>query len=177
MRILDKQSAPGRWQVVAALLRSGTVVTLLLVAYGFAPLDATPGWGTWLVFAAGLGGFAVLIVWQVHGILNSETPRLRGLQTIAVGLPTLLVLFAAGYVLVSGAWPDSFTEPLSRIDALYFALTVFATVGFGDIAPVSQLARILTMTQMVVGLIVVGFVAKVVLNAVRTAVRRRGDDQ
>jgi hypothetical protein len=37
----------------------------------------------------------------------------------------------------------SFTEPLTRTDALYFSVTVFSTVGFGDIgcvlAPVSVL--------------------------------------
>jgi hypothetical protein len=69
--------------------------------------------------------------------------------------------------------PDSFTEALSRTDALYFAVTVFATVGFGDIAPRSEVARIVTMIQMIVGLIAVGLVAKIVLGAVEVAVRRR----
>ncbi len=30
--------------------------------------------------------------------------------------------------------PAAFNETLTRIDSLYFTLTVFATVGFGDIA-------------------------------------------
>ena len=31
--------------------------------------------------------------------------------------------------------PSSFGEPLTRSDALYFTITIFATVGFGDINP------------------------------------------
>jgi hypothetical protein len=72
--------------------------------------------------------------------------------------------------------PESFTQQLGRTDALYFAMTVFSTVGFGDIAPASQTARVLTMTQMVVGLIAVGVVAKLLVGAVRVAVGRRTAD-
>ena len=60
----------------------------------------------------------------------------------------LLLVFASVYVQIETNRPNSFTEALSRTDALYFTVTVFATVGFGDIAPKSELARIITMTQM-----------------------------
>jgi voltage-gated potassium channel len=39
-------------------------------------------------------------------------------------------------------------EPLSRTDALYYTITVFSTVGFGDVTPRADLARIVTMVQM-----------------------------
>ena len=42
----------------------------------------------------------------------------------------------------------SFTEPLTRTDALYFTVTVFSTVGFGDIAAKSEAARIVLIVQM-----------------------------
>jgi voltage-gated potassium channel len=62
---------------------------------------------------------------------------------------------------------------MTRIDALYFATTVFATVGFGDIAPVTDPARIATMVQMVVGLSAVGVVAKLLFRAVQHALGAR----
>jgi hypothetical protein len=31
---------------------------------------------------------------------------------------------------------------LTRTDSLYFTVTVFATAGFGDISPASQVARL-----------------------------------
>src|SRR4029453_9936498 len=86
----------------------------------------------------------------------------------------LVFLFLARvYVKNEKNQPNSFSETLSRTDALYFTVTVFSTVGFGDIVPKSELARIVTMSQMLTGLIVLGLGAKVVFGAVQTAVARR----
>jgi voltage-gated potassium channel len=83
------------------------------------------------------------------------------------------VLFAAAYVMLADAQPQAFSEPLSRTDALYFTITVFSTVGFGDIVPVTDGARVATMVQMVGDLLVVGLVLRVMLGAVKAARRRR----
>ena len=91
---------------------------------------------------------------------------------IALGLPLLLVLFAATYITVDGQQANAFTEPLSRTDGLYFTVTTFATVGYGDISPKTELARALATVQMLVGLLAVGVIAKVVLGAVRVAQER-----
>ena len=45
---------------------------------------------------------------------------------------------------------------LTRVDALYFCLTVFTTTGFGDIAPDSQGARIAVSIQMASTLVLLG---------------------
>lgn len=159
--------------VVASLLRAGAAVALLLLVYYSIPLDRPLNAATWIGFGLGLLIFAAVIAWQVRAILVSEVPRLRAIQAVAVCLPTLLLLFASTYLRISHDAPDSFTEVLGHTDALYFTVTVFATVGFGDIAPRSELARILTMIQMITGLLVVGLVARVLLSAVQTAVQRR----
>jgi voltage-gated potassium channel len=162
--------------VVTSLLRSTATVAVLVTLYATAPLDRPLDLGTWLTFCGGLLVFALILTWQVRVILRSRTPRLQAAQTIAVGLPTLLLLFAAGYVLIGVDSPESFTEPLDRTDALYFTVTVFTTVGFGDIAPRGDLARIVTTVQMLVGVTVVGVIAKVLLGAVQAAERRRDDE-
>ena len=61
--------------------------------------------------------------------------------------------------------PNSYTEPLTRLDALYFSVTMFATVGFGDITPVTELARVITVLQMLANLIFLGVVARVLFGA------------
>ncbi|HET6257359.1 MAG TPA: ion channel [Pseudonocardia sp.] len=164
----------GRNRVVTAtLLRAVASAALLVLVYYFAPLDAALNADTvvWFVFALVLVG--AVIAWQVRAILRSDVPRLRAIQAVAIGIPMLLLVFAAVYLLIDTDRPGSFTEPLSRTDALYFTLTVFTTVGFGDITPKSELARIITMTQMVVGLIAVGLVARILFSAVQIAVARR----
>jgi voltage-gated potassium channel len=163
--------------VVASLLRAGASVTVLVLVYYTIPLDRPLNAATWIGFGLGLLAFAAVIAWQERAILASDVPRLRAIQAVAVGLPLLLLLFASTYLRMSRASPDSFSEALGRTDALYFTVTVFATVGFGDIAPRSELARILTMIQMLTGLVVVGLVAKILLDAVQTAVRRRESER
>ncbi|WP_181781896.1 potassium channel family protein [Pseudonocardia pini] len=159
--------------LVSSLLRSAVAVAVLLVAYSTAPLDRPLDAGTWVTFAAGLLAFGGIVIWQVQVVMRSRTPRLQAIQTVAIGLPLLLVLFAASYVVIATNVPDSFTQPLDRIGSLYFTVTVFTTVGFGDIAPLTDLARVLTTLQMLVGVTVVGVIAKILFGAVEVAERRR----
>ena len=95
------------------------------------------------------------------------------METLAIGLPSLLLLYASVYTILAVNEPASFTQVLDRTDALYFTMTVFTTVGFGDIAPATHLARVMTMTQMVIGLVAVGLVARLLFGAVQMAVNRR----
>jgi voltage-gated potassium channel len=160
--------SPGR-AALGTAVRSATAVLLLVVAYYRAPLDRPLDVGAGIVFLGTLVLFAALVVVEVRAIIRSPRPRLRAIRTLALGLPLLLVTFAASYSIVDAQQLDAFTEPLSRTDGLYFSMTVFATVGFGDISPTTELARVLVTVQMVVDLLAVGILAKVVLGAVQVA--------
>jgi voltage-gated potassium channel len=95
----------------------------------------------------------------------------------AVKLITRFLLFAAAYLLMADADAGAFSEPLSRTDALYFTITVFATVGFGDITPKTDLARVATMVQMLGDLLVVGLVLHLMVGAVQAGLQRRAAAQ
>ncbi len=43
--------------------------------------------------------------------------------------------------------PATFSEPLTKSGSLYFTVTVFSTVGFGDITPVTDTARLIVSVQ------------------------------
>ncbi|MCW0213334.1 MAG: ion channel [Pseudonocardia sp.] len=172
-RYVDLPVGARRRLMSVSVLRSAAAVALLLGVYYTAPLDRQLDGGTWLRFGFGLVLFAGVVVWQVRSIGRSEFPRVRAIQAISTGLTLLMVLYAGTYCVISFNQPDGFSEALSRTDALYFTVTVFATVGFGDIVPRTELARVVTMTQMLVGLLALGLVAKVLWGAVETAVRRR----
>jgi hypothetical protein len=148
------------------LLRSAASVTLLVVVYYKAPLDASLDTASWIEFGVALLAFAAMIAWQVRAIISSDLPRLRAIQAVAVGLPLLLLMFASAYIVIAGNQPDAFTEALSRTDSLYFTVTVFATVGFGDITATSQVARVVVIAQMILDLLVLGLVVKVFVGAV-----------
>ena len=161
--------------VTLSLLRSAASVTLLVVVYYKAPLDVSLDAASWIEFGVALLAFAAMIAWQVRAIISSDLPRLRAIQAVAVGLPLLLLIFASTYILIARNQAEAFTEALSRTDSLYFTVTVFATVGFGDIAPKTELARVVTTIQMLLGVIVVGLIAKIFLSAVQVAVGRLGE--
>ena len=61
--------------------------------------------------------------------------------------------------------------------ALFFTVTVFATVGFGDITATSQVARVVVIAQMILDLLVLGLVVKVFLGAVEKGRERQSTRQ
>jgi hypothetical protein len=167
---------PGRRAIFGSLLRSGVTSVVLVLLYYWAPLDRPLSGVTGVLFLAALLMFGGVIAFQLRGILRARHPRLQAIRALAVGLPMFFVVFAATYWVVAAQQPGAFTEPLNRTDGLYFTITVFSTVGFGDISPVSQLARVLVTVQMLVGLITVGLIAKLVVGAVQVAVARRASE-
>jgi hypothetical protein len=116
----------------------------------------------------------LLVAWQVRGILRSPHPALRAVEATALILPLFLLMFAAVYAVLSNTDPHAFTEPLDRVDGLYFVVTVFATVGFGDISAVSEVARVLVTVQMIGDLLLIGLVLLVFLGAVDRGRRQAG---
>lgn len=162
--------------VLLAVLRPVVSVAILVVVYYLLPLDRP-------TTAAGIARLVIgpcvvvaIIVWQVRMILRSPYPTLQGIQALAVIVPTFLLVFAGAYTAMSSLHPGSFTEPLTRTDAIYFVMVVFTTVGFGDITPVSEAARIVVTCQMVGDLLILGVVARLILTAVQHR-RKERDSQ
>ena len=114
-----------------------------------------------------------LTVWQVRAITGSRYPGLRAAQALGLIVPLYLLLFASTYFLMERASAANFTQPLTRTDALYFSVTVFTTVGFGDIAAKSETARVVLIVQMLADLALLGAGARVLLGAVRRGQQRR----
>ena len=146
--------------------------SLLLIAvscclYALAPLGRRVDGSVAVQLAGWLLVFAAVIVWQIRAVLRSTHPGLRAGETVAIAVPLLILIFAAAYFITGRANPAGFSEPLTRIDALYFSVTIFATVGFGDISARSDEARMLVTAQMLVDLILIGFIAKILLGVVQ----------
>jgi voltage-gated potassium channel len=96
---------------------------------------------------------------------------LRATVAMATVIPLFLIVFAWIYLTLARSDPASFGEPLSRISALYFTVTVFSTVGFGDIVAKTDVARLVVTIQMIADLAVVALVIRLIFGA---AARRAG---
>ena len=117
--------------------------------------------------AVGLLALVTVAAYQVGAIIRSSHPALRAVEALSVTAPLFLLLFAAVYFLMAQADAGNFnTETLTRTDSLYFTVTVFATVGFGDITATSEAARVLVTIQMILDLIVLGLGVRAFVGAV-----------
>jgi hypothetical protein len=164
--------AKRRRLVYGAVLRGLLTSTVLVVLYYVLPYTSLNG-DTALRILAGLVVFTGVTVWQVRTIIGSRYPALKAAQALGLVLPLYLLVFASTYYVMERASAATFTEPLTRTDALYFTVTVFSTVGFGDIAPKSEAARILLVVQMLGDLALLGAGARILLGAIRLGRQRR----
>jgi hypothetical protein len=161
--------------IVWAVLRGLLYTTLLVVLYYQLPLDEPLGASAGVRILIGLVIFAGIGVWQVRNIAGSYYPALKAFEALGLILPFYLLLFASTYFVMERVSAASFTERLTRTDALYFSVTVFSTVGFGDIAPKSEAARVVLIFQMLGDIALLGAGARVLLGAVSRGRQRRSD--
>jgi voltage-gated potassium channel len=171
----DLPPAKRRRLIFWAVLRSVLVATVLVVLYYVLPLDRPLDSDTAVHLLIGLLVFAGVMVWHVRAIAGARYPGLRAGEALGMIIPLYLVLFAATYFVMERTSAASFTEPLTRTDALYFTVTVFSTVGFGDITAKSEAARIVLIIQMLADLAALGAGARVILGAVQRGRQPRPD--
>jgi hypothetical protein len=124
---------------------------------------------------AGIAVVVLVLVVQLRAIARSRHPVRRGVQALVLVLTLFVLVFAAAHHLLSAADAGAFSEPLDRLDALYFAVAVLTTVGFGDIAPLTPAARALVTAQMCGDVLVVGGAVRAVVFAVRARHQQVGD--
>lgn len=169
----DVAGPRGGWPRTKAALRPVLIASVLLVVYFAVPVGRRSAPAV-VLLVLGLAALVGLMAWQVRAVTVSPYPRLRALEVVATVVPFFLILFSGIYLAISQADPAAFSEPLGRLDALYFATTTFATVGFGDIVARTEGARVVVTVQMIGGLILVGLLARVLVGAMQRGLRRLG---
>jgi voltage-gated potassium channel len=160
-----------------SLRLAASIVTLLWVYYTI-PVKGTDGQSDlpWLLLELVI--FAVIVGIQVPLIARARYPLLRGIEALALTVLLFLLIFARVYLANSVADPAVFTQHLDKDTALYFTVTVFATVGFGDIVAASNPMKLLVTVQMLLNLVVLGLVIRVLTTATRLGiVRKHGETQ
>jgi hypothetical protein len=156
--------------ITLGFLRGLAVATVLTFLYYVLPFDHLADTHLWIVITLGLVILTAVTTREVRAVLTARQPAVRAIQALLVIGPLFLFLFAATYSVMSQADAHNFNvSDLTRTDALYFTVTTFATVGFGDIVATSQTARVLVTIQMILDLILIGAVVRIFVSAVEMA--------
>lgn len=173
-RALD--AAQRRRLISLALVRILATSLGLVALYYFAPLHQLEGVPVPALLSVELLILAGVVAWQILSITRADYPAIRAVEALAATTPLFLLLFAAAYFLLAQDNPANFSlHTLTRTDTLYFTVTIFSTVGFGDITATSEAARLIVTFQMLLDLLVLGLGIRLFLGAVRTGERRLSD--
>jgi voltage-gated potassium channel len=173
--VRDLPPAKRRQLIFWAVVRAVLIAAVLVVLYYVLPLDRPWDSDTAVRLLIGLVIVAGVVVWGVKIITGSRYPGMRAAEALALLLPFFLLLFASTYFVMERNSAASFTEPMTRTDALYFTVTVFTTVGFGDISAKSETARVVLIVQMLADLALLGAGVRVLLGAVQRGRERRSE--
>ncbi|WP_327070242.1 potassium channel family protein [Kitasatospora sp. NBC_01250] len=163
--------------VTRIVLRVVGSVAALVALYYVLPLDRSSLAATVTMLVTGLVASVVLVTFQVRQIVRSPLPVVCAVEAMAISVPFFLLLFAGSYVALAGLSPGNFSGHLSHTDGLYFAVTVFSTVGFGDITAKSETARLVVTAQMISDLVILGLGIRVIVSAVRRSQQRKAPRQ
>ena len=123
---------------------------------------------SWCIFGVVILLLAVLVIKQIRIVLRASAED--STPGVMVVLCLVMIAFATEYLVLESR-PGSFSGLHTHTDALYFTVTTLATVGFGDIYPVSQAARAAVMVQILFNLAFVG----AAVSAFGAHVRKRAD--
>jgi hypothetical protein len=163
--------------LVGATLRTLATVAVVVTLYYALPFDQDVDPVMVAETALGCAVLAVVIVWQVRIVSGSPHPGIRAVEALAFTVPVYVLLFATTFFVMERTAVSSFTESLTRTDALYFSVSTLTTVGFGDIAAKSESARLVVTVQMLLDLVLLGLVVRVFLNAVKRSHQRQAAPQ
>lgn len=158
-----EKSRAWAWTILRLIVTSA----LMTACYFLVPLRAggISHDGRWLVLFLAL--IVGLLVGAVTLIRRSQFVVARSLEALVVTVIVYLLLYARFYASAASADPAAFSQPLDLIDALYFTVTTFATVGYGDIHPVSSSVRLMVTVQMLLNLALLGGGVRLILTAGR----------
>ena len=153
-------------RLVGSLAAVMAVYYLLPVRWGEGESDLP-----WLLLDVAL--FGVIVGVQLPLIARSRYPGLRAVEAMALSILVFLVLFARLYLSADAGDHAAFSQSLDQTTALYFTITVFATVGLGDIVAQTHAAMLLVSVQMLLNLVVLGVVVRLLLIAGQRGVQRK----
>lgn len=178
MRTPPREPGVGRastvWGALWPWLVQVAGVTVMVAAYFLLPLDRLGRHRptlSWLLFGGALTLIALLLLRQVVRVLLS-VPGVRPGMVIPPLMCLSILVFATTYLALAQS-PGELDGLATRLDALYFTLVTLATIGYGDITPRGQTARLVAVLQIVYTFVFLTAAATSLTRYLRETLRHR----
>ena len=138
-----------RWMMVGALL-AGLALSSQWLSFHVPGLKPVA-----LVVTAVFVGLVVMRL--VFHVLTAEKVSHETLCACIAGFLLIGILWTALYTLVASLNPEAFAfarpeETMNGFEAFYFSFVTLSTIGYGDITPVTRVARMLCVMEAVTGM-------------------------
>jgi len=94
-------------------------------------------------------------------------------KMVFVAYLLLIVGYGATYYLIA---EDFNVKNLSLVQSLYFSVVTITTLGFGDIAPVTDLARSIVASEAIIGVVIIGLFLNALWQYFASTIERQQSD-
>jgi hypothetical protein len=168
LRLSDLSAIQRRRALVRAVATIAVAWILIGTAFYALPFGHESSLRMVLRLGADIALIGAVFVWQIRRIMAADLPELRAVEALGIVVALFLAVFSGIYLAMANGDQATFTQHLDHTRALYFAVSVFSTVGFGDITPRTDPARLVVSAQMLLDLVVIGAVVRLIFNAARS---------
>lgn len=145
----------------------------IIVGYVLAPLGTRPWLGV-LVSLTALACALPFLARRARVVRLSNTPLIDALRAIAVFGTMLIVAFASLHYAVAVNVDGQYSGIETKLDGVYYTVTVLGTVGFGDITADGQAARALATANILFNLVALGVGLRLVTFAAQSRFNEQG---
>ncbi len=170
IRLTDLNPADRRRSIALCGITVVLSWVFIFGAYFVLPIGRESSVRAGLRLAADIALVGAILFWQTRRIARAMLPELRAIEALGIVIGVFLVAFSSIYLAMSHEAVKTFTRSLDHVQALYFTVTIFSTVGFGDITPRTDAARLVVSAQMLLDLVLIGAVVRLLFNAARNRV-------
>jgi voltage-gated potassium channel len=144
--------------------------TFVIGAFYVLPIGHESGLRAIVRLGVDIALVGVVFAWQIRRISMAELPELRAVEALGIVVVVFLTLFSGIYLAMSHESAATFTNSLDHTRALYLTITIFSTVGFGDITPRTDTARLVVSIQMLLDFVIIGAAVRMIFSAARSRV-------
>lgn len=173
-RLAELETAHRRRAIGKSAATIAVACVLIVGAFYVLPFDHLSAEHSVVRLSVVVALVAAVFIWQIRRIAAAELPELRAVEALGIVIAVFLVGFSVIYISMSHSNPRTFSQALDHTRALYFTITVFSTVGFGDITPRTDTARLVVAAQMLLDLAIIGAVVRLIFNAARSRIAPAG---